>query len=207
MTIGRSLARLIARSSSAVSNSAVLDLPKGRIGEELAEILAERNGFYGFESALFLRGTGDAESQLAGWNREGLWRDHYGPLAQGLFFFGEDLFGTQFAVEGDAVVSFEPETGERTVIASSLEDWADQLFDDWNQMTGYSIAHAWQTLHGRLPSGKRLVPRVPFVMNGSYDLGNLALVDDAVAMRARGDLALQIHDLPDGTPAQFRLPE
>jgi hypothetical protein len=207
MTVGPSLARLISRSSSALSISAVLGLPEGRIGEELAEVLAERNGFYGFESALFLRGTGDAESQLAGWNREGLWRDHYGPFGRGLFFFGEDLFGTQFAIEGDVVTSFEPETGERTKIASSLEDWADQLFDDWNQMTGHSIARAWQILHGPLPSGKRLVARIPFVMNGSYDLDNLALIDDAAAMRARGDLAQQIHDLPDGTPVRFRLPE
>lgn len=110
MTIGPSLARLIARSSSAPSTSRVLGLPEGRIGEELAEVLAERNGFYGFESALFLRGAGDADSQLAGWNSESLSRDHYGPLVQGLFFFGEYLLGTQFAIDSDAIVSFEPET-------------------------------------------------------------------------------------------------
>jgi hypothetical protein len=207
VTIGPSLRRLVSLSSGALSVSKISGIPSGRVGRELTEVLEERNGFYAFESALLIRGSGDTESSLSAWNSEGAWRSHYGDIARGLYFFGEDLFGTQFAIDGDAIVSFDPESGERQVLGSSLEDWADRLFQDWNLFTGFSIAHDWQLRYGALPPGKRLVPRVPFMLGGPFTLDNLYPVDDALAMCARGEFAIQVRDLPDGTHVQLNFPE
>jgi hypothetical protein len=57
-------------------------------------------------------------------------------MTAGLFFFAEDVFGGQFAVTDDRVVTFDPETGVIVEIASSLEGWANVLLADPEFYTG-----------------------------------------------------------------------
>ena len=89
-------------------------------------------------------------------------------MAEGLLFFAEDAFGGQFALRDEHVVTFDPETGEAQALASSIEDWADQLLADFEFLTGQPLAHDWQARNGALPPGERLVPKVPFVLGGEY---------------------------------------
>ena len=56
-----------------------------------------------------------------------------------------------------------------------------------------------------MPAGSSLVPAVPFVLGGEYSLGNLRLADAVSGMRARGNLARQIRDLPDGAQIEFKV--
>ena len=47
--------------------------------------------------------------------------------------------------------------------------------------------------------------KIPAVLGGAYDEPNLATLPLDELIRASGDLARQIHDLPDGTPITTRI--
>jgi hypothetical protein len=65
--------------------------------------------------------------------------------------------------------------------------------------------HDWQVENGAIPQGKRLMPKIPFVLGGKYSLDNIYALDSVSAMKSRGNLALQLRDLPDGTKVEFRV--
>jgi len=131
-----------------------------RLGDELATVLSRGNGFYAFESALHVRASGPTpgEPSLQEWNAEDLWRGAFGARGEGHLFFAEDVFGGQFSMKDEHIFTFDPETGDATMLASSLEEWADHVLFDYEVLTGYPIAHDWQQRHGSLPAGARLRP-------------------------------------------------
>lgn len=174
---------------------------------ELARMLAARNGFVAFESALHVFPTGWAleGETLERWNSPDLWRDHYDHLDDSVLFFAEDVFGGQFAIRNDAVEAFDPETGDFTPLATSIEGWAAAILADPEVLTGYPLAHQWQSQHRSLTTQQRLVPKRPFVLGGEFSLQNLYVLDAAKGMRLRGDIARQLKDHPDGTTVRFEI--
>ena len=97
------------------------------------------------------------------------------------------------------MLTFDPETGGTALIASGLNEWAKILLDDFNVWTGFSVAHDWQTQHGPIPVGSRLLPITPFVLGGEFSPDNLRAIDSTEGMRYRASIAVRIRDLPDGT--------
>ncbi len=187
--------------------SAALSRPAEPLVAELKSLLAAKNGFYVFESALHVfpdRAT-PPEHGLEVWNSAELWRSSYGELADGCLFFAEDTFGVQFCIAGGRISTFDPETGERESITASVAEWAAVLLDDYQVLTGFPVAHEWQVQNGPLPPGKRLVPKKPFVLGGEFSLDNLYLLDAVTGMRVRGDLVRQIKTLPDGAQVRFEI--
>jgi len=134
----------------------------------LFDMLRARNGFYAFESALLVRPIGKVESPRAIelWNTRSVWLDTYELELPQLHFFAEDVFGGQFAVSDDSIVSFDPETGETEKISDTFEGWAHEIMSDYDYFTGYSLASDWQKENGALPIGHRLIPRQLFVLGG-----------------------------------------
>ncbi len=53
--------------------------------------------------------------------------------------------------------------------------------------------------------GKRLLPKVPFILGGKFTVDNLYLLDSITGMKLRGDLARQIKNSPDGTKVTFKI--
>jgi outer membrane protein assembly factor BamB len=180
-----------------------------RIPSPLRALLSLRNGFYAFESALHVFATGvevaPVEGSVEDWNAPALWRDGYGPMAEGHFFFAEDLFGGQFSLKDGHVYSFDPETGTPEWLADDILGWTARILDDYEVLTGYPLAHAWQSLHGRLVPGQRLMPKQPFVLGGEFTVENLYALDAVDGMRLRAGLAMQLRDLPDGAKVQWRV--
>jgi len=105
------------------------------------------------------------------------------------------------------VSTLNPETGEIELFAGSVEEWAQQILDNFDQLTGYTLAHSWQRMHGRLPPRFRLMPKRPFVLGGEYAVANLVALDGVRVMKNLGNLARQIRNLPDGTKVEFRVTE
>lgn len=212
-----SIEKLLSIASISIATEAVPTMPTmcqslGRRNSAsfnaLAMMLSVKNGFYAFEGALHVRPwisipINENVVGLQAWNEGTLWRDWFQSETNGLFFFGEDIFGGQFALRGEEVVSFEPETGDIEVIASSLEEWAAEILLNYVRLTGYSVAHSWQLKNGPISVGRRLLPKIPFVLGGEYEDGNLYAVDAVKGMRYRGELWEQLRSLPDG--AQVRL--
>lgn len=179
----------------------------GVCGEQLKWLLSQKNGFYAFESALHVFPSHDMdalERGLSSWNDLKTWKYAYGGLIEEqLFCFAEDIFGGQFCIVRESVHRFDPETGVISEMAADLESWADLLLDDYRYEVGYESAHQWQLENGPIEAGKRLIPRKPFVIGGLYDIGNLYAIDAVAGMRVRGEVALQISELPDGTEVEI----
>lgn len=173
---------------------------------ELAELLAAQNGCYVFNAGvqIFHAGPEGFGPDLAAWNAPGTWKYTYGGLADDLFCFGQDLFGTQFAVvDNRKVVAFDPETAQRSELGTTLDAWARWLLRDPDVNGTYGIATAWQDAHGALDHTQRLVPWQFFVLGGQYDLANMVAKPAVECMRIRGPIARQVHDLPDGAQVQL----
>jgi len=174
---------------------------------DLTEALSWKNGWYAFESSLhvFPLGKKDGVFDLQSWNSEALWRTSYGDLARNAFFFAEDVFGGQFCFKQDKIHLFEPETGETQFFANELGEWAGKIVDNYCLYTGFPLAHEWQKQHGALRPGKRLLPKTPFVLQGAYTVENLYAADCVEGMRFRGDIALQLRGLPDGSKVRLKV--
>jgi hypothetical protein len=199
--------RLLALASARLETAPVLGLPAGPRGAELAAILGRCTGFVAFDSALLVRGVGGGTLGLAAWNAATGWRSTFAGMADDVFFFAEDLFGCQWGIQDDDVVAFDPETGETVPFAETVEEWAGMVVDDRDYLTGHPTACDWQRAHGPLPLGHRLVPTVPFVLGGGYDVENLVAVDAYDGMRRRGRMAVQLKDIPDGAQVEYGVPD
>jgi hypothetical protein len=179
----------------------------GAIGLELLHVLRCKNGFYAFEAALhvFPLAAGRTALNIASWNAPHTWREDYGELVPGkVLFFAQDVFGdSQFGIQNDRVVRFNSECATIDPVAESLGAWAEILIADWPVITGYPLAHEWQVRNRPLADGERLIPKVPFVIGGEYEVENLYAGNIVEAMRFRGSLARQLVNVPDGTPVEI----
>ena len=206
--MGEHIDKLLALASQALG-PALTRRPEGPgpgpVEHELYETLARRNGFYAFESALHVLPLDAPKSamDLGRWNADALWRHAYEAHAAGHLFFAEDVFGCQFAIRDDRIFSFDPETGASTPMASSLDHWAQRILADYEALTGFPLAHAWQLQHGAIPLGKRLLPKTFFVLGGAYAVDNLYSFDAVQGMLLRAELAAQIEGLPDGATVRL----
>jgi hypothetical protein len=209
MTDGAALEQLIGRARGPAGPSVELDLgaSEGPL-YELSAVVSQVNGFFVFNAGVqvFRAGPEGVGPELGAWNEPEAWKDAYGALAGGLFCFGQDIFGVQFAVEGGTrVVTFDPETGARTTLGESLEDWAAWLLENPDVNGAASFAHSYQAARGPLTPDQRLVPRRFFITGGGYEFENFVVHEAASAMRIRGPIAQQVHDLPDGTRIELRV--
>lgn len=169
---------------------------------QLGELLAQVNGFAAFDYGVqvYRFGAAGYGPELLTWNDAATWKYTYEGLADDLFCFGQDLFGVQFAIEGGRRIStFDPETGARTVVGETLDDWAAWLLADPDDHAAASFAAAWQDRHGPLDHDDRLLPRTLFVFGGAFDDDNLVVRDAVTAMRGRGPIAARLRDAPDGS--------
>jgi hypothetical protein len=201
------LDRLISIGSPALARAASLPKPWQGLKGELHDLLLKKNGFYAFESALLVRPLGESSSPLSleRWNERELWRNTYNLDLSDLYFFAEDIFGGQFALSKEGVVSFDPETAEIEKISADLEGWAKAVLDDFDYLTGHTLASSWQKEHGRLPTGRRLIPKRLFVLGGEFETSNLMSMEDVKGMRSRGGFATELKDVPNGSQIRFEL--
>lgn len=181
----------------------------GTLANPLLSLLRQRNGFYALESALHVFPS-HSKPQIIGldkWNDQALWRSEFEGMADVCLFFAEDVFGGQFCIKDCKVHTFDPETGRLDYLADDIDAWASAIIDDYENLTGYRLAHAWQELHGELIANMRLLPKIPFVIGGEFALSNLYLSDAVVGMKLRADMAKQIKYLPDGAQIKLKINE
>lgn len=205
-----SIDKLLSISDKALVAHFPSELPKShgqmeRFEKELYGLLAKKNGFYAFKCALhvFPFGLRQGVMDIVSWNSMDLWRNEYGDLTKGIWFFGEDIFGNQFCVNNNKICTFDPETGDLEVIGNSIEDWAEWILTDPALGTGFPVVEMWEKENGRLEVNHRLIPRLPFAAGGDYSLQNLYSTESTKSMRIRGPIAREIHHLPDR--AKFRI--
>jgi hypothetical protein len=120
-------------------------------------------------------------------------------LFNGLYAFGQDVFGNQFAYEQmtKQVVFFNCETGEKKVLARNFKEWLDCLFNDLDYYAGISFVEDWNEKNVLLPN-QRLCPIKPFVIGGDYERKNFYALDFPKYIEYSADIAKQIFNLKDG---------
>ena len=159
------------------------------------------NGLIACEGALLIRPLNPVVEiyDLEEWNRKPLWKDKYSfiDLAP-VCFFAENAFGEQWGVIDDKIVFFDPETGELSLFAENIDDWAKIILDDYEYHTAWPLMHDWQVDNGAIGYGYRLIPIKPFVMEGEFAVDNLHSVKDVDGMLYRGDIAVQLYNSEHG---------
>ena len=184
-------------------------LQNGSRVEELKYILASKNGFFAFNSGLnfYPIATNSSEGpDFSSWNSNDLWRKAYAiNIPDEMIFFGQDIFGVQFCLADEQVMTFDPETGQLDYVASSLDEFCGKLLDEHDVLVGSGIAFEWQNQNRKLASNERLMPITPFVLGGEFDIKNLRAVDSVDSMHFRAEIANQIKELPDGQKIQFEV--
>ena len=190
-----SLDELVARADGPTGPSTAVDLGMPGLFTQLSTLLSRCNGFTAFSGVLQVYRVGEpgVGPELWAWNEPATWKDTYGSLADNLFCFGQGPFGEQYAFDlaNDFVVEFDPETGSKTFAGSTLQEWADEIFDAFGVIGSEPLVKSYQEAHGPLGADQRLVPILPFRDGGEYELGNLTSADSVEAMRSRGAAALR----------------
>jgi hypothetical protein len=163
---------------------------------EIIRNIQTNQGFYAFEGALHFFSKNDVEHLKNFIENNNLYPD----ISRDCVFFAEDLFGNLFCktIENKYYL-FDLETGDLEYISNSFESWAEQILEDYNYLTGYSLAHSWQKKYGQLKKNHRLIPIKPFVMGGEYTIDNLMAVNRIDGLFSRHKLYQQIKDIPDNS--------
>lgn len=167
--------------------------------DELRYLLAKKNGFVAFSSALNVYSScaDDEGSSLMAWNAQDGWRTLF-PEAEQYLFFAEDIFCDQFAIGKKGVIRYKLESGEAELHSRSLNEWALKLLSDYDYETGWSLAHEWQKKNYILARNYRLLPKIPFVIGGEYEISNLVAVNKTKAIYAYKNLCSSVRDSKDG---------
>lgn len=165
-------------------------------------ILESENGGFFLEQSLHIYGFSDLMAFHSIEINNFLIKSIYAEISEKLLVFGQDIFGNQFAFdqsEDNSIIFFNIETGEREFISPTFKQWIkDILTPDYNHYTGVNIAKKWRQEHS-LFWNERLVPKIPFVIGGEYDIVNLYASEYPKYVETNANIAKQIFNLPDGT--------
>ena len=139
-------------------------------------------------------------------NINGLLKQEYGEMFEGLESFGQDLFGNQFCFDTSSkkIVFFTTETGKREVISTDFTDWLDVLYKHFGYYLGLTLLKDWQ-FHNRLAFNQRLYPKMPFVAGGEFKTDNLYAATFPDFIKAYISIARQVHHFPEGTRVKIEI--
>lgn len=173
-------------------------------------LLQRRNGGYFWGGALHIFGACDAPEfhSIANWNAPETWREPYGPDLDGVFFFAEDAFGDQFALDAKGhVLRLKAETGQLEELADDFDMWVLIVVEATDELLGRGTFAAWASENGRLPPGSQLQAFPPYVFADDPDVVQLEAVEALENMHFHGAIAAQIAALPEGAAARIEITE
>lgn len=150
-----------------------------------------------------MRHSASDSIDLVRWNESRGWKRAYGAAARGCVFFAQDIFAHQFCIHADAVWSFDPESGSKRKMGDSVGEWAGAILEDHNVLTGYPLAHEWQSINGDLPAGVRLAPKIPFVLGGEFSVENLFALEATECMKYYAEIYKQTKHVSSGSAVRL----
>ena len=173
--------------------------------KDLAQMYAAHDGFRAYGGSLWIYplSRGDEVYRLTSWNDAATWKANYPQDIERAIFFGCNAFGDQFGVIEGAYGMLDAETGQFEAIGATLDEWAEALMADSEFHLGTEQLAIWEQANERLRLHHRIVPKVPFVMGGSYDVNNYYAMELLSSLLLRGAIADQIYHLPDGAQVRF----
>lgn len=171
-------------------------------------LLQRRNGGYFWGGALHVFGACDEPDfhSLIAWNTPETWRELYGEDLEGLFFFAEDAFGDQFALDAQGhVLRLKAESGALEELADDFDQWVLIVVEATDELLGRGTFADWASQNGRLPPGSQLQAFPPYLFAEDPDMVQLEAVDAVENMQFHGAIAAQLAALPEGAAARIEI--
>lgn len=119
--------------------------------------------------------------------------------------FAEDAFCNQFIFFEDGIGLFFIESGEIDKISDCFKNWINEIINDTDYLTGWSLFEEFEKKNKKIDSQNRLTPKVPFVLGGKYEIDNLYVSDYKKIINFSSEIALKIKNLPDGKKLKINL--
>ena len=169
------------------------------------DFIASSNGGFFYKNSIQIYAISQTPAYNNFFNINEMIRKEYGNILSDEIFFGQEIFGNQFAFTSSGVVFFNIETGERTEMGKTFLEWTSILTSDINYYSGINILKSWTAANLDLSIDNRLCPKKPFVIGGEYEIKNLYPAPYPQYIKANANIANQIYGLPDGTPIKLKI--
>lgn len=199
--------KLIENRSLSITQASIYNEESVEIKDSLyLEFLRDNNGGYFYNNSLLLFGFSKKQEQFNILYMNSLYKEYYGDLVNGLYFFGQDVFGNGFAFENESIVFFNMESSQKDILASSFAEWLEVLYNDLDYYTGESLVSELNDYQKKeLTINKRLSPKYPFILGGEYDIDNLVLKNYAENISYNSSIAKQVYGLPAGSKIKIKI--
>jgi hypothetical protein len=179
-----------------------------RLPEELSAALRARNGCIAWLGALHVRGAARSpawHSLRNAWEGPDALHTLFGEVRATDVPFAEDAFGDQFLLREGRVLRLIGELGEVSEAADSLEGFFDGLWSDAEQVLDYQPLLRFRKAGGELRPGQLLAAYPPFVLAGEGSTRDVRPMDAIERRHFLGELARQLHGLPDGAEVRLKM--
>lgn len=178
--------------------------PKSFI-DELVSFYVSQNGFYAFESALWIYQYASNETYSLEKINNIEFLNKYKEKVGNFISIGSDALGNQFIVNNSGYFLLDLETSELEFIAENLESWANAILADYNYLTAFPSLHNWQLQNNAIKLNMRLGAKTPFILGGEFNVSNLFEVDIIELIKFKSKLFAEIESLPPGSEIQFKI--
>lgn len=135
------------------------------------------------------------------WNRPSTWKRHFRQLAPQWDAVGEDAFGTQYLLrpDGREMALFWPEDGTVERVGKTPAEFLAAIARDPDSTLLLPLFRSCVKRFGPLPPRAHFAFRVELAVGGKPEVRNVDVWDARQHLRVLAMIALQIHDLPQGT--------
>lgn len=180
----------------------------------LGALLSQQNGGYYRGGLLHLLGANRPlrHDDLVLWNAPETWKAQYRlPDLERYLFFADDPFGNQFGIplaEAEPKVwRFDAQHGALDPMADTLAEFFDRvLVDEGPWLLGADLLDAYRESGASYDPGRHLSLRLPGLLGGTMDPGNLLPRDPWLNMHITGQIVAQVRPLPPGVAiAEIRI--
>ncbi len=176
----------------------------GRSADDHARFLQRWNGCYALNGALHVFGARPEppNQSLDAWNRNDGWREGFGMLVEGCWFFAESAFGDQFGYRDGKVVRLRMLDARIEPVAPNFAAWLEAAFLDPPRWLSLDLFDAAVRRLGALPFGGHFGPPP------TWPLGTPLRADALDVLPARDNLELRaassIFSTTNTRPGGFR---
>lgn len=186
-------------------NNEVFELVKNKIADsDYFDFIIKYNGGLFFNNSLLLYSF-SLETDIPCISViNDLIEKEFSNIVQGLYCFGQDIFGNQFAFCNNKIVWFNIETGDMDILADDFKDWEQTLCNDIDYYTGRNLA---SQIDSQTLIETRLCPKIPFVIGGEFTIANLYTAKYPNYIKINANIARQIYHLPEGANIKLSIEE
>lgn len=173
--------------------------------ESYYNFLYNTNGGFFYNSSLQIYSCINTSNMQDIFHVNNIIHKEYGLLAKDLLFFGQEIFGNQFAFSDEGIMLFNIESGDREIIAPNFGEWCVVIENDLDYYTGKVFSIFLNSKN--MGKETRLCPKIPFITGGSYEVENFYSLSFPRYIQVNFNIAKQVHLLPDGSEIKFEIIE